>query len=226
MKKSKKTIGFIVVAIAILIEIVYGFNSPERGSMALTKSIEKIEKSIQVAWLEKITEAKKPLLDLEQLKADLSEDLDAPNILKEDILRRWYYGTKEQKKYGTPDEWVFVDDGDQSRWVSPDAIEESAQIDEKDLCKLTAGKFIESCFQSASASCRQIEKSHCECSEGSKWKAEQGCIMTNEDGIYISINQRELEQEFYLGLPNQKKLNTPGSWGWIEAGQNSAWRKP
>lgn len=40
------------------------------------------------------------------------------------------------------------------------------------------------------------------------------------------ITEAELDAGWYYGLEYQKKLNTPRSWKWIDAGRSSRWRQP
>lgn len=40
------------------------------------------------------------------------------------------------------------------------------------------------------------------------------------------ITQAELDAGWYYGFEYQKKLNTPRSWVWIDAGRSSRWRQP
>lgn len=40
------------------------------------------------------------------------------------------------------------------------------------------------------------------------------------------ITQAELDAGFYYGFEYQKKLDTPRSWVWIDAGRSSRWRQP
>jgi len=56
---------------------------------------------------------------IDQLEASLLGQISQPDILKEDILRGWYLGNENEKRYGTPDSWIFVEDGKQSKWMSP-----------------------------------------------------------------------------------------------------------
>lgn len=40
------------------------------------------------------------------------------------------------------------------------------------------------------------------------------------------ITQAELDTGWYYGFEYQKKLNTPRSWVWVDAGRSSRWRQP
>lgn len=157
--------------------------------------------------------------------AELRRQMNQPNILESDILRGWYLASESEKKYGTPDTWIFIEDGENSKWISPNALEEEDTIDDRRLCKGTAGTYISSCLKTAEAECEFVEASHCVCLEETKWKEDQGCILVSPRGTFVAINEKELAQGWYLGLPNQKKLNTPSNWKWIEDGKNSAWKK-
>lgn len=160
-----------------------------------------------------------------ELQANLSQAMEQPNILKEDILRGWYLSSEENKKYGTPEDWVFVEDQSESKWMSPFLLEEADTLTDRMLCKLTAGQYTPSCLESSEVTCHYEVENTCQCSEGTAWKAGEGCILLGKRGGFMAINSTELEQGFYLGLPNQKKLNTPPGWSWKEEGKNSAWRR-
>lgn len=157
--------------------------------------------------------------------AEISRQLSQPNILKEDILRGWYLGGKNDRKFGTPDTWIFIEDGRNSKWISPNSVDEEDLVDDRDLCRKTAGTYFASCLQTSDPDCEYVEQSYCQCLASSAWKEGQGCILTTERGSFVSINSAELEQGWYLGLPNEKKLNTPGDWVWVEKGRESVWTK-
>lgn len=162
---------------------------------------------------------------VDEILADISIQMHRPNILKSDILRGWYIGGREDKKYGTPDTWIFVVDGENPKWMSPHSLDEEVLIDEQQLCKETAGAYLASCLETSDLDCDYVDESHCECLNESKWKDGQGCILTTQRGSYVSINNLELEKGWYYGLPNEKKLNTPADWIWVEKGKESAWKK-
>lgn len=163
---------------------------------------------------------------VDDILADISAQMHQPNVLKSDILRGWYLGSRSDKKYGTPDTWIFVEDSENSKWISPNVLEEEDLIDSRQLCKETAGTYVASCLQTSDSDCEYVEASYCQCLSGTKWKDEQGCILVTERGSYVSINNEELEKGWYYGLPNEKKLNTPSDWIWVEKGRESVWQKP
>lgn len=43
-------------------------------------------------------------------------DSNAPYISEADISRGWYWGDKNQKKPGTPDNWIYTEAGRSSSW--------------------------------------------------------------------------------------------------------------
>lgn len=45
--------------------------------------------------------------------------VNTPAFTEQDAARGYYYGTKEQKKSGTPADWIFVEGGRNSMWKSP-----------------------------------------------------------------------------------------------------------
>jgi hypothetical protein len=164
--------------------------------------------------------------DMEELLEEIDKELNRPNISEEDIKRGWYYGSEEDKKYGTPDSWVWVEDSDESRWVSPNVLEDADTIEDKDLCDQTAGTYVISCLDTEVSNCEYASKSECHCTDISKWYDQQGCILTDEEGGFVSITQDDLRQGWYIGLPNEKKLDTPSNWLWVEGGQDSRWQNP
>jgi len=164
--------------------------------------------------------------DMEDILEEIDKELNRPNISEEDIKRGWYYGSEEDKKYGTPDSWVWVEDSDESRWVSPNILEDADTAEDRILCDQTAGTYVVSCLDTEASDCEYASKSQCHCIEGSKWRDRQGCILTDEEGSFIPITQDDLRQGWYIGLPNEKKLDTPANWIWVEGGQNSRWQNP
>lgn len=158
--------------------------------------------------------------------ADISAQIHQPNILKTDVLRGWYLGARTDKKYGTPDTWIFVENGENSKWISPHLLDEEPLADDRSLCKKTAGTYYASCLQTSDQDCEYVGESYCQCPAETKWKESQGCILVTERGSYVAINNRELEQGWYFGFSNEKKLNTPVDWVWIETGRKSVWQKP
>lgn len=187
-----------------------------------------VEKAVQADVMGAADSADSDLVDYErvdEILADISAEMHQPNILKSDVLRGWYLGGKSDKKYGTPDTWVFVEDGENSKWMSPNMLEEEALIDDRQLCKETAGTYYASCLESSDSDCEYVGESHCQCLTGTKWQDGQGCIMVTKRGSFVSINNEELEKGWYFGLPNEKKLNTPSNWIWVEQGRDSVWQK-
>ena len=163
---------------------------------------------------------------IDALMADIAGQIHQPNVRKDDILRGWYLASESEMKYGTPTTWVFFEDGENSKWMSTNVIDERELVDEKTLCESTAGRYTSSCLDTTDADCEYVGESYCYCSEGSGWNSEQGCIQTTDRGSFVSINSAELKQGYYLGLPNDKKLNTPEDWKWREAGRQSMWQRP
>lgn len=163
---------------------------------------------------------------MEDLLEEIDKDIDRPNITEEDIRRGWYYGLELDKKYGTPSSWLWSDDGQKSRWISPNIVEETDYEADKILCDETAGEYIISCIDTEEPDCEYIPETECRCIEGSEWVDRQGCILVDEDGEFVSVSQDELAQGWYLGLPNEKTLDTPSAWVWKEAGMESKWQNP
>lgn len=220
--------ALIFISIVILTFVILNSCSGgQAGNVARTM----IQDGGKVASADIMGATKAPELDADYKKADerlaqISRELSQPNILKDDILRGWYLGGKDDRKFGTPDTWIFVDDGENSKWISPNSIEEEDLIDGRELCRNTAGTYFASCLQTSDSDCEYVEQSYCQCLAGSAWKEGQGCILTTERGSLVAINSAELEQGWYPGLPNEKKLNTPNDWVWVEKGRESKWQKP
>ncbi|MBN2087725.1 hypothetical protein JW758_05240 [Candidatus Peregrinibacteria bacterium] len=164
--------------------------------------------------------------EMEVLLDEIEKDIERPNITEDDIRRGWYYGGEENIKYGTPSSWLWVNEGGKSKWISPSIIEETDYQAESILCEETSGEYIVSCIDTEIADCKYIPETVCKCIEDSKWVKTQGCILTDEDGEFIQVSQEELNQGWYKGLPNEKKLDTPPSWIWIDAGFESQWQNP
>ncbi|MBU0727729.1 hypothetical protein KKA95_03520 [Patescibacteria group bacterium] len=167
--------------------------------------------------------------DMEKLLEEIDKDLTRPNITEEDIRRGWYLGDYGDRKYGTPDSWIWEDADNESRWVSPNALEEVDYFEVKQLCSSTAGTYVISCIDTEIVECEYVPETECKCVDGTKWVNKQGCILLGEESeeeSFISISQDELKRGWYQGLPSEKKLNTPSSWIWIEGGQDSRWQNP
>ncbi|MFH1012837.1 MAG: hypothetical protein V1760_03770 [Candidatus Peregrinibacteria bacterium] len=164
--------------------------------------------------------------DTTRLLEAIEKRIEQPNIVYEDIERGWYYGGVDEKKLGTPNTWAWVEEGKRSRWVSPNAVEETSVVQAEDLCRKTAGTYVISCLETDSEGCEYIPRNTCRCIEESKWQEGQGCIAVDEEEEFVTISQEELNRGWYTGLPNQKKLNTPKNWVWVDAGKNSRWQTP
>lgn len=152
--------------------------------------------------------------DLIHETIEIPEDLLQPNITVEEIKRGWYSASREGRKYGTPASWVFVFDDFGPKWTSPEGQQADQILTNDNLCEQTGGQ------RSANSN------TECSCSESTMWQENQGCILKGSRGSLIAINQKEIEAGHYQGKINEKKLNTPPDWQWLEEGENSTWRKP
>jgi hypothetical protein len=149
------------------------------------------------------------------------------NITEEDIRRGWYYGSRDDIRYGTPPSWIWISDSaDGPKWASPDAFKETDYFNAKELCEQTAGSYVISCLDTDISECEYVPKSQCYCLDGSKWDDGQGCVLTDEKGGFVSITRDDLSKGWYYGLPSQKKLDTPPGWVWAESGRSSKWQNP
>ncbi len=173
------------------------------------------------------SEATKPSeLNMDRIIADINANISAPNILAQDIERGWYMGGEGDKKDGTPNTWVWVSKGKESAWMSPSALDESDDNRLDKLCRSTAGTYAFSCIEREFPGCEYIAKSLCRCPDQTVWVDDQGCILTDSNDKTVAISSSDLKRGWYYGLPNEKKLDTPVSWAWIEGGKKSRWQTP
>lgn len=171
-----------------------------------------------------IKKSDKASADVEKLVKEINKNIEQENITAQDIKRGFYYvSLKDEKKLGTPDSWIWVDDGAKSRFISPNAKESAKEMQADELCRKTAGTYTISCAEKVTENCEYIPKSECRCAEDSKWLDDQGCILTNGSN-FIKITAEDLQKGWYLGLNSEKKLDTPPSWVWLENGKESKWK--
>ena len=164
--------------------------------------------------------------DMEGLIERINQNIEQKNITVEDVERGWYYGSEDEKKWGTPSAWIWVNEDAKSHWISPNALEQVKDIEADKLCRATGGYYVISCVERELPHCENIAQSECRCSDSTKWVDDQGCILTGSEDKYTEINSEELKQGWYYGLNSQKKLNTPSNWIWSENGNNSRWQNP
>jgi len=155
---------------------------------------------------------------------DLDEDITRPNISEDEIRQGFYYGMRIEKKYGTPDSWSWVDDKVNSRWVSPYKKDRIHHDESKVLCEKTSGTYIFSCIDSEDPECSYIPESTCQCGGNSSWTKKGGCILIDDLGYFIHIEDDELRQGWYLGGASDKKEGTPDHWVWYDLGEKSRWQ--
>jgi hypothetical protein len=156
----------------------------------------------------------------------INKNIDQKNITDDDLNRGWYYGSEDEKKWGTPSNWIWVNEGGKSRWISPNALEKEKDIEMDTLCRKTAGHYVISCIERDLPLCEHIAKNECRCLENTDWVENQGCILINDKKEFVKINSDELTQGWYHGLQNEKKLDTPSSWIWSKNGGESRWQNP
>lgn len=164
--------------------------------------------------------------DMDGLINRINQNLDQQNITLKDIDRGWYYGSEDERKWGTPSTWIWVNEGENSHWISPSALEKTSDIETDTLCRKTGGYYIISCAERDLPHCEHIPKNICRCSDGTKWSKDEGCLLVDVEDKFIEINPEELKQGWYLGLNTQKKLNTPSTWILSENGKDSKWQNP
>ena len=159
----------------------------------------------------------------DSLLDQINTTIKQPNITEDDIRRGWYYAPLLQdKKYGTPDTWQWIEDGEHPQWISPNMIGEIAHLKNKELCQQKRGVYILSCIESESLDCEYIPESECRCQKDARMHNEQGCILVDEEGQFVEIGISEFSQGWYNELQGQKKLNTPKNWIW----QKERWQNP
>ncbi len=165
-------------------------------------------------------------VDIGGLVDRIDRNLASKNVTLEDIDRGWYYGSEEERKWGTPQSWIWVNEGVKSHWISTDAIQSTRDMKNDEFCRGTGGYYVISCIERELPHCEYIPKSKCRCSSGTDYVDEQGCILIDGGHEFISINSDELKQGWYFGQSAEKKLNTPSSWIWVDGGKKSRWRQP
>ncbi len=163
---------------------------------------------------------------MDRLIDKINVNVSAPNISAQDIERGWYLGGKNDRRDGTPSTWVWVDRGKESVWTSPTSLDEADDLNLEKLCRSTAGAYSFSCIEREFPGCEHIANSLCRCPDQTQWVEKQGCVLLGADLKPVTISSSDLKRGWYYGLPNQKKLDTPASWVWNEAGQKSRWQTP
>lgn len=162
--------------------------------------------------------------DPENFLAFVDRSIDNPPISNRDLERGWYFGQKYEKRYATPKNWAWLNRGDRSVWMRPDATLENPVAGQAALCESTAGQYLYSCYDFQTPSCKYIGISHCECPASTEWQEGQGCLAKDDLNDFVIISPDELRRGWYLGQKNTKKKNTPRSWAWFDRGADSRWQ--
>lgn len=165
-------------------------------------------------------------VDMARLIEDINKSLGQDTITANEIEQGWYFAAESDKKTGTPDSWVWVEDGGDSRWSNPNATEVMDEAEKSFLCAGTGGTYIISCIEQDIENCEYVAQSGCRCLEDTVWIENQGCILTDEAGKTVLISDDELLKGFYKGEMSSKKLNTPSAWVWFENSGDSQWKNP
>jgi len=171
-------------------------------------------------------ESSSPETDMSGLIERINENLEQSNITVQDVERGWYYGSENERKIGTPNTWIWVDEGERSHWISPTALDQLKDIRDDKLCRETGGYYVISCMDRDLPLCENISKSECKCQENTKWQDLQGCVLIDKDGKFVEISSSDVKQGWYAGPINGKKFNTPSNWIWSENGNDSKWKNP
>lgn len=185
------------------------------------------EKSLQANVMGALGQTQKiDEVDMARLLRTIDTNISQSNITTQDIERGWYFGRFDEKRVGTPLTWFWISKGNESIWASPGAADESDDLVVEKLCQSTAGTYAFSCIEREIPTCEHIAKSLCRCIEGTQWVDKQGCIALDSQGELAGISSDDLKRGWYLGLPNEKKLDTPNGWAWLENGKQSRWQSP
>jgi hypothetical protein len=165
--------------------------------------------------------------EVSQWLTAIEGSVQASVITEEDIRRGFYYGSREDLKQGTPMVWVFIEDGKNSRWSSPNSDIRTEEIEKRILCEETGGTYVPSCLSSESATCDYVPESRCACTLGTQWNFKQGCLKLDSNNEPLRITQEEVAQGFYKGEKTEKKLGTPAVWSWTNIGSlGPRWENP
>ncbi len=183
-------------------------------------------KSLQANALSGTNHVKGDSVNIDRLVDTIDQNIKQPVIITEEIERGWYYGKKNEKKVGTPDSWIWLDEGFKSRWISPNALGDIGYQSTDDLCRSTGGVYAISCLERETSDCQFISESVCRCPAASKWAESQGCILTDESDEWVSVTPDDLRRGWYEGGVHEKKLNTPLSWVWVAVGGGGRWQNP
>lgn len=168
IKKHLTTFGLPLLALLLIgVLNVSGKINNDSGKTTSQKT--------EVSKLEKIeVKTNKNTFNVKNLMADLEKGTQG-NIVMSDIERGWYLGKENEKKFGTPNNWIHIEKGEQSKWVSSNYIEELEIEEEKALCLETGGQFLYSCLETTKSECEYTSKSTCYCPEETSWEKESGC---------------------------------------------------
>ncbi len=203
-----------------------GVNKPKIPSLAKRPKLPQanLQANLLGATRNVEKETKKNEIDMEALVNRIDKKIEQTNITTEDIDRGWYFASKEDRKWGTPKSWMWIDEGAKSHWISPDALVLSRDLEVDRLCRDTGGYYVISCIDRDLPHCEHTDKSECRCPVQAEWNDSQGCLLVDGEGAFVKITAEELNQGWYFGLKTQKRLNTPDHWIWIEKGLRSRWQ--
>lgn len=163
-------------------------------------------------------------LDMDKVLENIDNEIEFNKISDLELKRGWYFAKESDKKSSTPDFWIWIDDGINSRWTSPNIDIDFNDINNKNMCQSTAGVYVYSCIDNVNPNCEYIYKNICRCPDDTKWVDGQGCILLDEKMDFVKITSENLKNGWYYGKKNQKLLNTPSSWICVENSSQSKWR--
>ncbi|MBT3704362.1 hypothetical protein HOG17_01125 [Candidatus Peregrinibacteria bacterium] len=62
---------------------------------------------------------KKLLITIIAISSVLTACTSTNTITKDEMNQGWYYGQQDEQKEGTPEDWTFLEDGENSKWIKP-----------------------------------------------------------------------------------------------------------
>ncbi len=183
------------------------------------------QKQFKASVLEIKTASLDSEAEFEKLLMEIDSVITRPVISSEDIDRGWYLGGNQEKKIGTPDLWSWTSYGGVDRWISPEAIDELLHASKDNICEHTGGSYARSCLETES-NCEYIPTTQCVCPAGTLWTEKEGCLLADEEGVFVEITKAELSRGWYTGEISEKKKNTPAHWFFNSEAKTPRWQNP
>jgi hypothetical protein len=115
-----KRLLLLIVAITFLTSCSSGGNDIAMASVKKPK-LPQIQDSAQAGLQANLlgstdqpTNIKTDDTDMDGLINRINQNLEQRNITLGDIDRGWYYGSEDERKWGTPNTWIWVNEGKES----------------------------------------------------------------------------------------------------------------